>query len=104
MLKNKKFFWATVIIGVFAIAGLGGYVYVQKGGNVPFLALEHNEEEPSLNAPAPEPTGKINDVVSSLEKGLYEETSVSYGEDQDANLINGDLNSANEAANSNFEL
>ncbi|MDP2909726.1 MAG: hypothetical protein Q8N69_01490 [bacterium] len=101
MIRSNKFFIIAIILGVLVIAVVGIAVLTQNEETAPVSLNAGNEEaNQDTSAPVPEATGNIDDMVDSLERGLYEEASVIYEEDQDAGLIDGDMEAAGEAAES----
>lgn len=92
MIKSKKLFIIAVIIGIFAVIGLAGYLSIDRFQAEPLNAQNpknsnQTQERASLSSKA---TGKVDDLIDSLEKDLYEQAAVVYEEDQDANSVNGD--------------
>lgn len=96
MIRNNKFFIAAVIIGVVAIVGLATILFADNLKEAPTISTANeNEDNEAEVLTVPEPTGKVDDIIDSLERELYEETSVIYEEDQDPTLIEGDLTEIN---------
>jgi hypothetical protein len=91
MIKNNKFF-IVFVVGILAVVGVVGYFSIKKLQTQPTIT-QNQEEDNKLadeSVPVSQVSGKVDDLVESLEKDLYEQAAVVYEEDQDTNTVNSD--------------